>query len=219
MFILTQTVHLETTVRVLPPRLASLLPPGAGRDAPPPPRGCGADWRSLRAEEPASGHCACAGSSPDSRSASPKVPVRRVDHRPAQLHAPEKGKENSPGAPLASLGVTKTLFHLKPGSFLLCSPVRAAVSAAHPFEASCREELVVGAPAVPGRPLPGWILQRRSGFKMDDELSKRKEMENHQNYHKLCCQLNIFSFVACSESRKILFLHYVIHRQPPYLLS
>eukprot|EP00070_Physeter_catodon_P044834 XP_028351728.1 uncharacterized protein LOC114487164 [Physeter catodon] len=72
-------------------------------------------------------------------------------------------------------------------------------------------------PLVPGHSRAGWILQRRSGVRIDDELSKRKRMENHRTYHELC-SLKCF-LIACAESREIIFLYYFVYQQPFYLRS
>lgn len=48
---------------------------------------------------------------------------------------------------------------------------------------------------------------RWSGFRMDDELSKRKKMENHRI--TINCAANQIS--VSKDSRKILFLHYINH--------
>lgn len=116
------------------------FPPPSGTQEGRPLRQRGADGRSLRGERSLPVATAQApGSSPHSRCVFPKVAVQRVDRHPAQLHTTEKGKENSPGAPLASLSVTEMLSHQKPGSLLLCNRMRAAVCTTHSYKAPARK--------------------------------------------------------------------------------
>lgn len=60
-------------------------------------------------------------------------------------------------------------------------------------------------------------LPRHSGIRINDELSKRKKMENHRNYHNLCSQLNECFLVAWAVKGN--YIPVLVYQQPICTLS